>query len=388
VAYDFDHGTSFERIHTDDASSPIAGYPFTVSLWYKQDTSHNWPTLFGIWNSSDGTGDHHFLFAQGDESTSPVDGIVFGTETNYVATNQASIGDWHHILVSSSGASSHRLVLDGSVTTSSTNFGTFPDNATCCIGGNDIWIEETMAGSIAEVGIWNAAHLTPGEESALAAGVSPALVRSQSLVSYLPLVRGIGDERWADATWQLDETPTVVPHAPGIIYPTHPESGVIGVGDRTLYEWAARDTNPGTATVDLRNNHAVVEFDDGAEEYIELTGVMPRKADLDYLGLKLVWTASTNQGAMIWQAKFERHQDDTTDLDSDSWGNSSSVISAPSNSSGVVQSAFLRVGSSIDSIAAGESFRIRLSRDPQHAIDSMSGDAQLLQAELVEVSSG
>lgn len=49
-----------------------------------------------------------------------------------------------------------------------------------------------MSGLIAEAAIWNAA-LTDAEVAVLAAGYSPLLVRSQSLVFYIPLVREILD---------------------------------------------------------------------------------------------------------------------------------------------------------------------------------------------------
>ena len=103
-------------------------------------------------------------------------------------------------------------------------------------------------------------------------------------------------------------SPTDLPHPPGIIYPTSPKAGVIDIGDRTLYEWTSRDMNPGVVSAqrDTRNLHHAFEFDDTVEEYVELTGVMPLKADLDYLGLKLVWTAGSTAGQVVWKAQIQR----------------------------------------------------------------------------------
>jgi hypothetical protein len=45
-----------------------------------------------------------------------------------------------------------------------------------------------FSGDIAEVGIWNI-DLTAAEVASLAKGVSPALIRPQNHVAYLPLIR-------------------------------------------------------------------------------------------------------------------------------------------------------------------------------------------------------
>jgi hypothetical protein len=51
-----------------------------------------------------------------------------------------------------------------------------------------------LNGSLAEVGIWNAA-LTAAEVLSLARGMSPSLIRPQSLTIYAPLVRDLIDKK-------------------------------------------------------------------------------------------------------------------------------------------------------------------------------------------------
>lgn len=166
---------------------------------------------------------------------------------------------------------------------------------------------QSLDGAWAEAAIWDVA-LSDDEVLSYLYGVAPSLIRPSALTFYVPGIRGNGDDLIGGVSGTETGTITNAEHPPGIIYPSPPQAGVIDIGDRTLYEWTAQDMAPGVvpATMDLRNNHPTVEFDDTVEEYIELTGVMPRKADLDYLGLKLVWTSSTTSGATVWKAQVQR----------------------------------------------------------------------------------
>lgn len=60
-------------------------------------------------------------------------------------------------------------------------------------------------GDIAEVGVWDI-DLTAAEVASLAKGVSPALVRPQSLVTYLPLIRDVIDVRAANGFTDVNTT--------------------------------------------------------------------------------------------------------------------------------------------------------------------------------------
>lgn len=70
------------------------------------------------------------------------------------------------------------------------------------------------------------------------------------------------------------------------------------------------------------------------------------------------------------------------------WGRAVDVVSSAPASSGVVQESYIRLGQSLADLKAGEAFRIRLSRSTTHSADSMSDDAGLIRAELVEVADG
>jgi len=76
-----------------------------------------------------------------------------------------------------------------------------------------------LNGRIAEVGIWNAA-LVQAEVEALAAGVSPLLIRPGNLVFYVPLVGDQKDDLTGTAPVTADgTTPTVVEQHPAIYKP-------------------------------------------------------------------------------------------------------------------------------------------------------------------------
>jgi hypothetical protein len=68
---------------------------------------------------------------------------------------------------------------------------------------------------LAEVGLWNVA-LTDGEVAALAKAMSPRMIRPQSLVLYLPLIRDVFD--YKGRVFVTTGT-TVAPH-PRVYYPS------------------------------------------------------------------------------------------------------------------------------------------------------------------------
>lgn len=89
---------------------------------------------------------------------------------------------------------------------------------------------------------------------------------------------------------------------------------------------------------------------------------------------------------VAWQVALERHQDDVDDLDADSFALAQTVYDIPASAPGKPSyaSVALAAGAAMDNIAAGEHFRLKLTRRAGLAIGNMIGDAELLFLELTE----
>jgi hypothetical protein len=149
-------------------------------------------------------------------------------------------------------------------------------------------------------------------------------------------------------------------------------------------------TNP--AVPDLRNGHLVADFTTGgSDEEAVFSGVMPENyAGTTGVTVTLVWMASTAiLGDVVWQAAFERHADDAFSLDTDvSWAfNTSGAVTAPS---ALGETSYDDItftdGADMDSLVAGESFRLKIRRDQDDTsgTDDMTGDAELLRVHITE----
>lgn len=154
-------------------------------------------------------------------------------------------------------------------------------------------------------------------------------------------------------------------------------------------EWSPIDNEPPTtnyATLDLRNNRPVLDFDATTQEAAIFTGILPS----DYAGGGVTVTlfcalTSATSGTVGWDVAFERTQASTDDIDSDSFATAQTVtaVTVPGTSGQVLaMTVNISDGANMDSIAAGELFRIRVRRDV--ANDTATGDAELLRVAMVE----
>jgi hypothetical protein len=139
------------------------------------------------------------------------------------------------------------------------------------------------------------------------------------------------------------------------------------------------------ATLDQRNNRPVLDFDDTNNESAVFSGVMPASYGgsglLVYLHFAMT---SATTGVVNWEVAFERVGDRGQDLDLDGFaaGVQSANNSVPS-SNGLVAVATVAVAAQdTDNIAAGDTFRMKVTRDA--GTDTASGDAELLAVELRE----
>lgn len=137
-----------------------------------------------------------------------------------------------------------------------------------------------------------------------------------------------------------------------------------------------------------RNNHLLLAYDDTTQEDAYFPLVLPRNyAATTGVTITIVWLAATaTTGNVVWETAFERHQDDATDLDADSFATGQTVTAGAASASGEpsYDTRAHTDGAQMDSIAVGESGRLRVRRVAADAGDTMTGDAQLLRIEIRE----
>lgn len=142
------------------------------------------------------------------------------------------------------------------------------------------------------------------------------------------------------------------------------------------------------ATADLRNGHPVLDFDASTDESAIFTGLLPRNYSGGGLTVTVIWAAtSATSGNVIWNSAIERLEDEGTDTDADSFATAqASAAVAPGATNGALQYTTIThsSGANMDSLAAGELFRIKITRDADNASDTMVGDAELFGAEIRE----
>lgn len=137
------------------------------------------------------------------------------------------------------------------------------------------------------------------------------------------------------------------------------------------------------ATFDIRNGHLVLEFDPGATvERADFEGVLPRNYAGGGITVTIGFMVDTaTSGNVVWGVAFERHDDESLDLDSDSLASEGTVTAAAPATTGMVQYCTIAFtnGAAIDSLSVGEHFRLRLRRVSSDAADTVnSNDAQWL----------
>lgn len=140
------------------------------------------------------------------------------------------------------------------------------------------------------------------------------------------------------------------------------------------------------ANFNTRNGHLVLEFDASVDWATFFENILPRHYAGGGLTLYLHWMAATaTTGNVIWNAAFEALS--AQDADSDGFASAqASSADACNGTSGIesISTITFTNGAQMDSIAAGESFRLKISRDADNGSDTMAGLAQLTRVEIKE----
>lgn len=140
------------------------------------------------------------------------------------------------------------------------------------------------------------------------------------------------------------------------------------------------------ATLDTRNAHPCLDFDAATNEDAVFSTVMPRHYGGGGVTVYLHYAmTSATSGDIDWDVAFERIGDQQQDIDSDGFAAANSVDNTTvPGTSGLVDivNVTFTDGADMDSIAVGESFRIKVTRDA--ASDTATGDAELVKVEIKE----
>lgn len=158
----------------------------------------------------------------------------------------------------------------------------------------------------------------------------------------------------------------------------------------TLCKFNALHNEPpssNAATFDTRNGHPVLDFDASTNESAVFSDIMPQH----YAGTTGVTVyihfamSSATSNTVDWDAAFERIGDQQLDIDADSFADVNSVddttVPATSGNVDIVSIAFTD-GADMDSVAAGDGFRLKITRDASS--DDATGDAELRFVEIRE----
>jgi hypothetical protein len=136
------------------------------------------------------------------------------------------------------------------------------------------------------------------------------------------------------------------------------------------------------ATADTRNSHKVLDFDGATDEEAVWTGVLPSTYGGNGLTVDTFWsfTAATS-GSLRVQAAIERIDLSGLDVDADSFEAFQSAGGTAPGTTGMVikVSVVFTSGSQMDSLVAGELFRVKIRRDADgtSGTDDIATDAEL-----------
>ena len=144
------------------------------------------------------------------------------------------------------------------------------------------------------------------------------------------------------------------------------------------------------ATLDVRFQRPVIDFDADADECAVFTAIMPQSyAGTTGVTVFLDWSATTGVADDIrLDVYFEEVTRDSLDTDADDFAAANSVTDIAPGTSGHVTQANVTFtdGVDMDSVGAGDLFRIKVCRDADNgaSLDDMTGDAEIHAIEIQE----
>ncbi len=141
------------------------------------------------------------------------------------------------------------------------------------------------------------------------------------------------------------------------------------------------------ATRDTRNNTPVLDFDADTNESALWLDVMPVRYAGGGITVEIEFAAtSATSGDVVWTAALERIGAESQDLDADGFAAAKTVTTTVSSTCGKTKMASIAFadGAEMDSVAAGNAFRVQITRDANNAADTATGDAELVAVHIKE----
>ncbi len=130
-------------------------------------------------------------------------------------------------------------------------------------------------------------------------------------------------------------------------------------------------------------------FDDTVDETAIFSGVMPRNYDGGGITLR-IWYAmagANTSDEVIWDAAFERIADGdglaAGESDFAAVQSVTDTVDDDQDDANVAEVTFTN-GSQMDSVVAGDPFRLKLTRDADNGSDTAAGDAEIYHIEIKE----
>jgi len=161
----------------------------------------------------------------------------------------------------------------------------------------------------------------------------------------------------------------------------------------TLCVLRPRDSFPTAtayATIDTRNNTPVLDFDAATDEAALWVDVLPIRYGGGGVTVEIEFAAtSATSGNVVWTAAFERVGSESQDLDEDGFATARTTTTAVSATCGKTKKAAITFtdGSQMDSVAAGEAYRLKVTRDADNEADTASEDVEIVVVHVKETSS-
>jgi hypothetical protein len=152
--------------------------------------------ILGLWEAGSDNGFRLQVELNGGTMKARCGSKAGGAASNANSTTSITDTNWHSVVGEISAANARQVWLDnGGNGTNATSLtpGTLTKTS---IGAHDNGgtLSGNVAHELADVAVWSGT-LTAEERAALAAGVSPALIRPDILEIYVPLIRELNDQR-------------------------------------------------------------------------------------------------------------------------------------------------------------------------------------------------
>lgn len=143
------------------------------------------------------------------------------------------------------------------------------------------------------------------------------------------------------------------------------------------------------ATSDTRNGISIRDFDDTIDESLEFGDDMPEHYSGGGITVIVKWMAtSATSGTISLDVAFKSIGDNADDVDTKAFAAANNANPTAPGTSGFVRYTTITFtdGADMDSIAAGEYFRMKVTRDADGttSTDNMAGDMELVSITIKE----